>query len=58
MGRKIIYQCDHCHREYPYELKAGDKDRAMLSTVLDKELCRKCLKKALELLERENYPNF
>lgn len=52
--RKIIYKCDNCHREYSYELKAGDKDRGMLLTFLDKELCRKCLKRALELLDRDN----
>lgn len=48
--RKITYICDCCGREYPYELKAGDKDRSILATVLNKELCRRCLKKAIELL--------
>ena len=48
--RKITYICDCCEREYPYELAANDNDRGILATVLDKELCRKCLKRALELL--------
>lgn len=48
--RKIIYICDNCGREYPYELQATDNERGILATVLGKEYCRQCLKKAIELL--------
>ena len=42
--RKVIYKCDICGREYPYELPAGQKDREVLKEVLGKDYCYKCLK--------------
>ena len=42
--RKIIYKCDACGREYPYELQAGQADRNILKEVVGKDFCYKCLK--------------
>lgn len=48
--RKIIYICDCCKREFPYELQAGEKDRAILVNVLGKDLCRKCSNELKQVL--------
>ena len=45
--RAIIYQCDICKREYPYEIKSNEQERGILAKLnyLDIEVCRQCLKK-------------
>jgi len=48
--KKVIYICDCCKREYPYKLKAGEKDRAILVNVLGKDLCRKCSNELKQVL--------
>lgn len=53
MSKKIIYICDNCGREYPYKLQAEDNERSILLKVLKKEYCRKCLKRAIELLKED-----
>jgi len=50
MTRKITYICDCCEKEYPYELMAQDNDRGILDKILKWEMCRKCLKEAIQLL--------
>jgi hypothetical protein len=51
--RKIIYQCDICKREYPYELKADEGERGVLANfkLLKVEVCRQCLKKIMEYIQ-------
>lgn len=48
--RKVTYICDICNKEYPYELQAGEKDRAVLVEVLGKDLCRKCSNELKQVL--------
>lgn len=48
--RKVIYVCDICGKEYPYELKSGEKDREILVSVLGKDLCRKCSNELKQVL--------
>lgn len=48
--RKVIYICDICKREYPYELKADDRDRGILVNVLGYDLCKKCSNELKQVL--------
>jgi DNA-directed RNA polymerase subunit RPC12/RpoP len=48
--RKVIYICDTCGKEYPYELQAGEKDRDILINILGKDLCRKCSSQIKQIL--------
>lgn len=50
--RKIIYQCDKCKREYPYELRAGENDRAILVRRFEWEFCRICDKGVREAIKK------
>jgi len=48
--KRVIYICDQCKREFPYELKLSDKDRSMLLDVYGFDLCRECVKKVKEFI--------
>lgn len=48
--RKVVYVCDICKKEYPYELKSDEKDRNILVQVLGSDLCRKCANELKQVL--------
>jgi len=39
-----------CGRQYPYELVAGNKDRGILITFDNYEVCRACVKKIKQFI--------
>ena len=50
MTRRIVYVCDVCQREYPYVIQATEKDRGILGKIAGYEVCRKCLKELINVV--------
>ena len=57
MVRRITYICDMCGSEFPYEIKADEHDRPMLLRLRNWEVCSRCVKKFVAIIEQHRAEN-